>query len=622
MPDRGRSGWPLYLCVAGFLLASSGSRFAGTVGGNSPSPKAVQAGVQASAGDALRDAEDALAANRLYDALKKCQQALDLNPKSADAYYVLGIIQRRVGTPDEARKSWSRALEIDPAYINAHIALGKLDLDTNDPAAADKEFSAALKSGDSHGEAHYGLGLALMGESKYAAALPLLLAAVRADPSDGERLFTLTADQLQLKQTVQARQNLRRMEELSAHDPGTLFQLGRLLLKQEMPGDAEADFERTAKLVEGGAAAPPETSLPELYLQIGQLRFKRSDYLGAIEYLSKVQPGSVDRELEAARLDLLGAALLATGKTQEARAQQAQAVELKPDDAAFAVHLIWTELLGGDLPSAAATMESARGKWPGNQDVMEIAAIVTRESLTERKRVPFAQAWHLKGEGMVCCPCKTPCPCRSNAPPTYGHCESTGAFRINQGHYGSVSLDDLTFVVASGSMDTRSVPAVFYVHSSATDEQMVALEHIFQEFIPLHQFRRLDMRRVPMSFERIQAGRVFAVEVPGTVQMRIVRQLNPSGEPLLRTAALDYFSNTLEYARNLIYRVTDAQAGVKWDYSGRQANYRTIDVDSRDYQDATMLIQFEDGSGYFTAKQLDLIHSLKLPMLASYPGKR
>ncbi len=606
--------------MPGVILTLAGIRVAAARPMHDSSPPGVaQEEARRSVKDALREAEGALAGDRLYDALKKCQEALDLDPKSAEAYYVLGSIQQQLGKPDEARKSWQHAVEISPAHIDAHIALGKLDLETNDLTGAAKEFGTALKSGDSHGQARYGLGLTLMDQSKYSAALPLLLAAVQADPSDRERIFTLTADQFQLKQTAPARQNVSRLEKLSAHDAGTLFQLGRLLLKQQMPREAEGDFERAAVLVEGGAPTPPELRLPDLYLQIAQLRFNRSDYLGAIEYLNKVQPGSVDRELEAARLDLLGAAFLAIGKTHEARVQQAQAVQLNPDDAPSASHLIWTELLGGDLASAAAALESARSKWPDNPQVAEMAAIVARENLPERKRVPFAQAWHLKGEGMVCCPCKTPCPCRSNAPPTYGHCESTGGFHITQGHYGDVPLDDVIFVVASGSMDTQSIPAVFYVHSSATPEQMIALEHIFQEFIPLKQFQGLDMRRVPVSFERAPNGKVFVVEVPGAVEMKIERQLNAGGEPLLRTAALDYFSNTLEYARNLIYKLTDAQAGMKWDYSGRQANYRTIDLDSRDYQDSTMLIQFEDGSGYFTAKQLDLIRSLKLPTLSTYP---
>ena len=186
-----------------------------------------------------------------------------------------------------------------------------------------------------------------------------------------------------------------------------------------------------------------------------------------------------------------------------------------------------------------------------------------------------------------------------------------------KGNYGDIPLDGMTFVVVSATMDTQGEPAVFYIDSSATTEQVIALEHVFQQFTPLHQFMSLDTRLVKVTFER--SREVFNVEVPGAIQMKIERQLNSNGEPLLRTAAIDSFSNALEYARNLVYKVTDAQAGLKWDYSGRQANYRTIDLDSRDYQDAAMLIQFADGSGYFTDKQLELIRSLNLPMLSSYP---
>jgi hypothetical protein len=59
---------------------------------------------------------------------------------------------------------------------------------------------------------------------------------------------------------------------------------------------------------------------------------------------------------------------------------------------------------------------------------------------------------------------------------------------------------------------------------------------------------------------------------------------------------------------------------LRWDYSGRQANYRIIDVDARDYREGRMLSQFRDGAGFFNKKQLELIKSLKLPTLPSYPN--
>jgi hypothetical protein len=55
------------------------------------------------------------------------------------------------------------------------------------------------------------------------------------------------------------------------------------------------------------------------------------------------------------------------------------------------------------------------------------------------------------------------------------------------------------------------------------------------------------------------------------------------------------------------------------DYSGRQADFRVIDLDYQHYKDGEILKQFADGSGYFSGKELALIRGLKLPSLASYP---
>ena len=59
-------------------------------------------------------------------------------------------------------------------------------------------------------------------------------------------------------------------------------------------------------------------------------------------------------------------------------------------------------------------------------------------------------SWSLKGEGLVCCPCRVPCPCRSNAKPSYGHCEATLFLRIKQGHYENVNLDGMNLVESGG----------------------------------------------------------------------------------------------------------------------------------------------------------------------------
>jgi hypothetical protein len=244
--------------------------------------------------------------------------------------------------------------------------------------------------------------------------------------------------------------------------------------------------------------------------------------------------------------------------------------------------------------------------------------LLKREDAAERARVPLSQEWHLEGEGLVCCPCKVPCPCRSNAAPTNKHCENTGLIHIRRGHYGKVSLDGFKFVAVNGAMETQTAPDMLYVEPSASDEQLIALERIMQSFNPLQPSIILNVQRTPISYAA-SGQNVYAVRIPKLLEIRIRRELNSQGEPLFPTAALDQFSNTIEYARNLTYKLWDHAGALKWDYSGRQANFRTIDLDSRAYASQSMLIQFADGSGKFNKKQLELIKSQKLVLLHKYP---
>jgi hypothetical protein len=165
------------------------------------------------------------------------------------------------------------------------------------------------------------------------------------------------------------------------------------------------------------------------------------------------------------------------------------------------------------------------------------------------------------------------------------------------------------------SMGPQVTPPYLYVSQSATNDQVIALERLLQSFNPLHPAMILNVMRTEVLFETLGEARIYRAQIPGVVQMKVQRQLDAEGQPLMPTAAVDYFSNTLEYAQNVIYKAWRPDGGLKWDYSGRQANYRRIDLDSRDYKDGKMLIQFADGSGFFNDRQLELIKSLRLPTL-------
>ncbi|MEG3881163.1 tetratricopeptide repeat protein [Microcoleus sp. herbarium7] len=71
-------------------------------------------------------AESYLAQGRLDDAVSACKQALDIQPKFAQAYKTLGNVFQTQGKLDEAKNCYSRALEIQPDFAQALADLGSI----------------------------------------------------------------------------------------------------------------------------------------------------------------------------------------------------------------------------------------------------------------------------------------------------------------------------------------------------------------------------------------------------------------------------------------------------------------------------------------------------------------
>jgi hypothetical protein len=226
--------------------------------------------------------------------------------------------------------------------------------------------------------------------------------------------------------------------------------------------------------------------------------------------------------------------------------------------------------------------------------------------------------WHLKGEGVVCCPCGVPCPCRTNGAPTYGHCEATLYLHIREGHYAQVPLNDLRMVDTSGScgMSYEKLSAV-YLDSHATPDVQDAFLKLLASFSSAQTVNFQSVRTLPIAGQ-VREGHLFNVSIPGILEMVVDRNWGQAAPPLPPFAAQDRFANALEYVQNIRYRMHDETANLNFDYSRRQANYRSIDLDAADYRERRMLVQYLDGSGWFNAPMLKIINEqhLAIPDLA------
>jgi hypothetical protein len=231
--------------------------------------------------------------------------------------------------------------------------------------------------------------------------------------------------------------------------------------------------------------------------------------------------------------------------------------------------------------------------------------------------------WRLTGEGVVVCPCRVPCPCRSNGQPSYGHCEATLYVHIREGHYGAVKLNGLQAVETGGScaMSYKRLAAL-YLDASITAEQGASFEKLLASFFSDRTAEFPYVRSVPIG-GRITDGHLFEVSIPNILEMKVDRNWGQPAPPFPEVAACDHYSNTIQYAQNIRYRMHDDHAQLAFDYSRRHANYRNVNVGVQQYRSQSLLIQFQDGSGWFNQEQLKLIEEqhLTLPDLKAIREK-
>jgi hypothetical protein len=255
--------------------------------------------------------------------------------------------------------------------------------------------------------------------------------------------------------------------------------------------------------------------------------------------------------------------------------------------------------------------------------VLILAGIMTAQQPGAHKGVRVhddGSDWHMQGDGVVACPCATPCPCRTNAKPSFGHCEATLYMKIHHGHYGKQSLDGLRVVQTSGScaMTYRSLAALYF--DAATPEtQRIAFMKLLASFFPDGAASFPYVRTVSIRSRRERG--LFDIQIPDILEMKVDVNWGRSTPPFPEVAASDSFSNVLRYGENLRYRLHDPAAGLDFDYSRRQANYRSFDLDANQYRRRQMLAQFLDDSGWFNAEQLHLIQQQHL-VLPDVPALR
>ena len=133
--------------------------------------------------------------------------------------------------------------------------------------------------------------------------------------------------------------------------------------------------------------------------------------------------------------------------------------------------------------------------------------------------------WSLKGKNLIYCNCDYGCPCESNANPTHGECTGIVGFQIDEGHFGDVDLDGVTFIVTFNIGNWTKL----YFSDEASEEQVAATVELLRKQSGFLYGDLLEVERVPLELERSGARIAYSTPQTNTV---IEAMLGIDDEPI------------------------------------------------------------------------------------------
>lgn len=273
---------------------------------------------------------DAMMLNDLNEhekAIRKLNDALELDPEFAMAYSLKGDILQEMKKFEDSADAYEQATVYDPWSFKDFFNLGKVCRIIQQWARAAKAYVSACQLEPQHYEAHFGAAICYYELSEYDNSLTYAQKAKDLDPTQSDPELLLGDLFEAQKDHIQAINAYRRALEIEGNDPSIMISLARAYLRS-------GRFSSAKELLIDVITMDPENSMAHQYLGFAQLKLKETNE--AVE--SYRQAVTVDENDWMARKGLGVAYMLLSMKNQNDEQLQALAVEqwnislqIKPD---------------------------------------------------------------------------------------------------------------------------------------------------------------------------------------------------------------------------------------------------------------------------------------------------
>jgi tetratricopeptide (TPR) repeat protein len=362
---------------------------------------ALQVQTPAQRASQLVDAGVALSnQGRFPEAAAKLVEALSLDPRLAEAHYLLGLIRQNDGRPDAAMESFRAALRINAAYGRAQARVCELATvaargreSGYDAALAACRRASALEPADPEPHFHAGYLLGKLGN--WGGAIQSFGAALRLDPKYPGAKYELGVAHVESRDLARGVALLREVVAAEPTNANARFQLGSALAKSGDCGAAVPHLESATEV------AQKHYLLSGCYKKLG----RAAEAEAAMARVKELREGAAAR-MQAKFRAAVAHQKAAAGQLDAAIAEYRAALELS-NDPGIQVDLAVALLRKGDAGAVLALLASstdplaryqvALAQWKlarGGEARATLEAVV-------RDRPAFVEAWYQLGVVML-----------------------------------------------------------------------------------------------------------------------------------------------------------------------------------------------------------------------------
>lgn len=146
--------------------------------------------------------------------------------------------------------------------------------------------------------------------------------------------------------------------------------------------------------------------------------------------------------------------------------------------------------------------------------------------------------WEFKGRELINCTCEYGCNCQFNALPDKGHCHAVAGIQIDEGHFGSTSLNGLRIAAIfkwPAAIHEGNGEAVAFVDERADEAQREALLKIMsgQDTAPFATMFAVFASTLTKMHDPVFTAIAFEVDVDGRKgRLSIKNYIEMTGEPI------------------------------------------------------------------------------------------